>query len=310
MAGKLDLDPDSAAAMEMRRMERLQEETASLEQKKREKTIAEVYKVVGRIQTGKLVEKFTFVSTLVWLKEIKESKFYRDLPHVGTWETFCEYLGMSRRKVDEDIQNLKVFGEEFLAMCRQFSVSYRDLRRLRYATCEGDLVINSGEIVLGDDKIPLTPEHAEDIEAAILGLLDVKQKKIDEQAITLKAKDRIIKGKDEVINKQEGEITKHEKHLHQTKLHPGEEAFLQELSQIKGAFDLWEGRLNLDVVDLHEASPKMRAEYIATLEYIAEIIDDLYQSAVDVYGAASNHRSDYVLPSAHQATEGDIGDKG
>jgi len=284
MAGKLDLDPDSAAAMEMRRMERLQEETAGLEQKKREKLIAQVHEAIGRIQTGKLVEKLAATASLMWLKQLKESKIYRDLPGVGSWETLCEHLGLSRRKVDEDLQDLKIFGEELLAAYRRFSISYQDLRKLRYAAQNGEIVIDAEAVTIGEDKIPLTPEHAEDLEAAIQGLLDAKQKKIDEQQITLKAKDRIIKGKDEVINKQEGEIDRHERECKARGFAPGEEAFLKQLSTIQLMMTGYLDEIDPDNIALKDATPRMIASYIELTGYVSRWAVAVHDAARHNFG--------------------------
>jgi len=277
--GKLDLDPDSAAAMEMRRVERLQEETAILEQKKREKIIGEIYRMMGRIEAMEFIKKTGAVASLIWLKQVKENKLYREVPEIGSWEIFCEKIGLSRRKVDEDIQNLKIFGEEFLAAAASFSVGYTDLRRLRYAAQNGEMIIDAEAVTIGEDKIPLTPEHAEDLEAAIQGLLDAKQKQIDEQQITLKAKDRIIKGKDEVINKQEGEIARHERECKERSFAPGEEAFLKQLANIRLLMDEYLDEIDPNEINLRDATPRMVATYIELIGTISRWATSMHDTA-------------------------------
>ena len=49
----------------------------------------------------------------------------------GTWEEFCNLLGLSVSKVDEDINNLRTFGEEALENLSRIGVGYRELRQFR-----------------------------------------------------------------------------------------------------------------------------------------------------------------------------------
>ena len=298
------LDPDSEAAVEMVQAEQRREEIAELEGKYREKLIAQVNQVIGRVQGVRLVSQFGDVASLVWLKQIKDSKIYKDVSGIGSWESFCENIGLSRRKADEDLQNLEIFGEQFLATCRQFSVGYRELRKLRYAAKQGDLVIDSQAVIIGEDKIPLSPDHAEDLEAAIESLLESKNKQLEEAEAVIRAKDRVLAAKDELIKKQEKELAKHEKRLKEKNLAPGEEAFLQQLADLKALFDLWESKIGLDVVDLNDASPRMKAAYIETLGYIARIADELYQNAVDAYGTPTVDSDGWIPPTERPDYEG------
>lgn len=298
------LDPDSEAAVEMVQAEQRREEIAELEGKYREKLIAQVNQVIGRVQANHLMAKFADVSSLIWLKQIKESKLYRDVPGIGSWESFCNCAGVSRQHVDEQLQNLNVLGEEFLLTCQQFSVGYRELRKLRYAAKQGDLVIDSQAVIIGEDKIPLSPDHAEDLEAAIESLLESKNKQLEEAEAVIRAKDRVLAAKDELIKKQEKELAKHEKRLKEKNLAPGEEAFLQQLADLKALFDLWESKIGLDVVDLNDASPRMKAAYIETLGYIARIADELYQNAVDAYGTPTVDSDGWIPPTERPDYEG------
>ncbi|MDD2853859.1 MAG: hypothetical protein PHY09_18380, partial [Desulfuromonadaceae bacterium] len=107
-SGVLKMDVDTYEA------ERNDELQRDMDQCNREKRIAEAHEVIGRVQALSFIEKVTTVSSLVQLNKIKESKVYRDLPNIGTWEKYCDYLGWSRQKVDEDLRNLVTFGEGFL----------------------------------------------------------------------------------------------------------------------------------------------------------------------------------------------------
>lgn len=168
---------DPALHMEMQtlRAEREERFTAEEAQADREKRIAEAHEVAGRIQALSFVEKVATVATLVQLRNIKESKAYRDLPTIGTWDKYCDYIGLSRRKVDEDLQNLAEFGEQFLATVANFNMGYRELRKLRQLTHDGTVQVDDNIITIGDRSIEVAPENTDDLQAAIEWILDENQ---------------------------------------------------------------------------------------------------------------------------------------
>nr|WP_218057439.1 hypothetical protein [Gilliamella apicola] len=95
-----------------------------------------VNQLLGQAQMADAFEKF---SQTVWaskLNFVKENKLYRNLSGKktpnglelkGTWEEFCNLLGISVQKADLDIQNLKEFGEEALESMSQMGIGYREL---------------------------------------------------------------------------------------------------------------------------------------------------------------------------------------
>jgi len=162
------METASLAAMQ----DRLQQEQAQASE--RERLIAQCHEVIGRIQGFKAVAEFADVGKLVWLKQIKESKIYKDLPDVGTWDNFCNYIGLSRSKVDEDLLNIQSFGEMFLTTVGNLGLGYRELRQLRQLTHNGDVVIDGEVITIGEKRIPFDPDHTDDLQAAIEWILDEK----------------------------------------------------------------------------------------------------------------------------------------
>lgn len=148
--------------------DRDQQQAVQADKQHRETLIAQAHEVIGRVQSNLLMNKFTTVSNLIHLKQIKESKIYRDLPMVGTWDKYCDYIGLSRQKVDEDLANLAVFGEDFLLTSQQFGLGYREMRKLRQLTHDGSVVIE-GEClrIPGDEPIPINEDHAEELQVAI-----------------------------------------------------------------------------------------------------------------------------------------------
>lgn len=127
--------------------------------------------VLGRVQMAHAVSSFADAVSLATLKEIKESKKYRGLKGkvvsaglildgggeneivlTGTWDEFCKICGTSKSKVDEDLQNLSVFGEKALRSMQTLGVTTKDLRRLRQLPQEDLTTIVEGEVVKVQDR--------------------------------------------------------------------------------------------------------------------------------------------------------------
>ena len=278
-------DPDTAAALSIVDMEQKQELLKKTEQERRELLIAQCHEVVGRVQANQLMAKFGNVASLVYLQQVKKSKIYKDLPGIGTWDKFCNYIGLARRKVDEDLLNLAAFGEEFLETCCQLSVGYRDLKKLRMMTKDGDLVIDAEYAVIGDERIPLSPDHTEDLQAAIETLLENRDKKIDDQAATIKAKDRLLETKEKLINKQEKSLAILEQRAAARGMSAEEEAFLQQCENAQITIDGFLAQFDPDLNPPPDnPTPRMRAALMETLGYFRRVIDATFDTASERYG--------------------------
>ncbi len=104
---------------------------------------AEINQLIGQIQMANSFARFADVVSLQKLAHIKETKAYKaskgvtvNLPNgeiadVGTWDGFCQALGMSVSKVDEDLINLRAFGEQALESLSRIGAGYRELRQWR-----------------------------------------------------------------------------------------------------------------------------------------------------------------------------------
>ncbi|HII2941684.1 TPA: hypothetical protein ACY17N_004679 [Pseudomonas aeruginosa] len=100
--------------------------------------------LLGQVQMARSFARFADVVSLTKLAHIKETKMYRalqgkkgfdpdgnEIADVGTWDGFCQALGLSRSKVDEDLTNLNAFGEEALKQLSAVGAGYRELRQYR-----------------------------------------------------------------------------------------------------------------------------------------------------------------------------------
>ena len=98
-----------------------------------------INQMIGRHQMANSIAKIATVASLLDLQKIKENKLYKGLSDIQSgdgakkmdWATFCEMIGTSRRTVDEQLQNLKVFGPEAIEGINTMGVGVRQLRQLR-----------------------------------------------------------------------------------------------------------------------------------------------------------------------------------
>lgn len=104
------------------------------------KATAEVNQLLGRMQMAQLVGSISRIALLKSLQRLKEHKAYKGMIVPGqdgtaikitTWEQLCTYMGTSRSKVEEDLQNMAVFGERLIESQNVLGVGYRQLRGLR-----------------------------------------------------------------------------------------------------------------------------------------------------------------------------------
>lgn len=163
--------------------------------------------IMGQIQMADALSKLTTVVSLQKLAHIKETKMYRaiagkkaidangeEIADVGTWEGFCRAIGTTKSKVDEDILNLKSFGENALNSLTQVGAGYRELRQLRKLP-EGDRTALL-EIAKTGDKESLidlledvVSKHAKEKEALASKLADLEaDQKATEKVLTEKNK--------------------------------------------------------------------------------------------------------------------------
>jgi hypothetical protein len=98
-----------------------------------------VNQLLGQSQMADAFGKFSRTVRASKMMVVKESRLYKYLkksnPHGaeldGTWEGFCNSLGISVDQADRDIANLKTFGEEALESMQRVGVGYRDLAQYR-----------------------------------------------------------------------------------------------------------------------------------------------------------------------------------
>lgn len=156
----------------------------------RETLIAEAYKIAGKVEALKFISNFADFGSLSLLKKIKENKIYKEMPTILTWENFCKSIGISRSKIDEDLENLKIFGEKFTAEIGNFGMGYRDLRELRKEVKTGSLEVKDAEVIIDGETISLSETDA--LKDALTDLILKNQEEKKQHKAELKAKDKTI----------------------------------------------------------------------------------------------------------------------
>lgn len=171
---------------------------------------------LGAIKATSFIKKLVTVTEIKLLAEIKETKQYKglklidpngELVTVTTFEEFCRHLGMSREKVDQDILNLSIFGQEFLETSQRMGLGYRDLRKLRKLSDEDREVIINGESVKAEDRESLI-DLIEEMSAKHSKDKANLNKKVADLSADKEALETISRKKDEKLNQLDAELTK------------------------------------------------------------------------------------------------------
>ena len=168
-------------------------------------------RIIGQMQAVNLFKKMANTADVVLLRQIKESKQYKGmqvpqedgtLRTLNTFEDFCEYIGTSRRKVDEDIQNLNTFGEEFMEASQKMGLGYRQLRQLRALPDDAKQIIIEGEKVNND------PEALKDLLEEMAARNMKTKDQLSEAKKDLDAREKLLDEKGKEINKVKLELAK------------------------------------------------------------------------------------------------------
>lgn len=174
--------------------------------------------MMGQIQMADAMSKLTTVVSLSKLAHIKETKLYRAfagksgiasdgsaIPDVGTWAGFCRAIGTSANKVDEDILNLRVFGEDALDSLTQIGAGYRELRQYRKLPSDQRTALI--EAAKEGDKDTLL-ELAEDLISKHVNEKTTLESEVAELKADSEAKDKIIKSKNAKLDDLEKTLHK------------------------------------------------------------------------------------------------------
>ena len=245
-------------------------------------------RMAGRIETSNMFSKYGNVASLMALKEVKDSRAYK---LTGTWPEFLKSIGLERRKVDEDIQNIDIFGADFLATVATFGLGYRDLRQLRQLEHSGKVVVEDGMIMIGGDEIPLDIEHSNVLQEAL-------QRVVDEAEDEAKVQAKLASGKDRQIKSLIKTLDKHERKAEAMDISEDDLAFAEYMDNLKTSFLGY--LLTCSVEKMEETAENMTiSKRVALLNTIKTMRDNgelLYQQAVDKYGEGLTEKGQLWRP--------------
>jgi hypothetical protein len=114
---------------------------------------------LGRGQAFGLAANQSLAAQAKCLRTLRETESYKSLG--VTWEQFCvEYVGLSRRRVDELVEHLEEFGETYFRLSAIVCISPDSYRQIARKMVDDSLEI-AGELV------PIVPENANRIRGAV-----------------------------------------------------------------------------------------------------------------------------------------------
>ncbi|SUB23902.1 hypothetical protein [Avibacterium avium] len=178
--------------------------------------MAEAHEAMGMLKAFNFVEKLLTVSSLKVLNEIKNSKKYKGLSYVdsegkvltvSSWEDYCTACGFSRQKIDLDLQNLAVLGEDFLETSQRLGLGYREMRKLRQLPEEARAEIVDADYSETTDKEDLI-EKIEELSVKHAKEKESLTKQLESVKANYDAQAKVIANKDERLNKLDKELAK------------------------------------------------------------------------------------------------------
>jgi hypothetical protein len=221
------------------------------------------------------------------LHRIKQAKAYK--ASGMTWKQFCEALGLSVRRVDEVLDDIRPLIEKFSADFADLAgVKFSKIRYLGRSISAESAEIDQAGIVIDGETIPISAEYQDDIEAYIDSLKTSESKTRAEKIEEVKAKDRVIKSLHQTIATQDNDLTRYTNQAKPGELSDVEKDQLKGIEALKGQFDVFGKGMDIDVnLYLYNASDKVKAEYFANLMYARQMIESIWDNAVQEIGISA-----------------------
>lgn len=178
-----------------------------------------VNQLLGQAQMADAFSQFSLTVRTSKLKIVKENKLHQHLAGSktpdgqelkGTWAEFCALMKVSVQKADEDITNLRAFGEEALESMSQVGIGYRELRQFRRLPDDQKTALI--EVAKSGDKDAFL-ELAEDMIAKHAKEKEALARQAQALAADKEASELVAQGKEETINKLQREVVRLSKPL-------------------------------------------------------------------------------------------------
>ena len=198
-----------------------QQSAVSLAAKQMTQDKAQAHELIGMIKAFDFTQKLVTVTTLKAINEIKQSKQYKGLDiynpqgklvTVTTFRDFCEALGFSVEKIDQDLLNLNTLGESFLETSQRLGLGYRDLRKLRKLPEDARAEIVDAEFSESADKEELL-EKIEELTAKHAQEKQILEGQLKQSHANYEAQSKVLKNKNDRINQLDIELEKKKNHI-------------------------------------------------------------------------------------------------
>lgn len=173
-----------------------------------------VNQLLGQAQAAAALSQISQTVGVSKLAYVKETKLYKSLAGMktnglelrGTWEEFCGLLGISDEKANQDIANLRAFGEDALESMTRIGIGYRDLRQYRKLPAdERTALIEAAKSGDKDELLDLAEsliaKHTKEKEELSAELSDVKGN-YDAQGAVIRKKDEKLNSLEKQLHKQ------------------------------------------------------------------------------------------------------------
>lgn len=178
-----------------------------------------VNQLLGQAQMADAFSQFSLTVRTSKLKIVKENKLHQHLAGSktpdgqelkGTWAEFCALMKVSVQKADEDITNLRAFGEEALESMSQVGIGYRELRQFRRLPDDQKTALI--EVAKSGDKDAFL-ELAEDMIAKHAKEKESLTQRAEEAEANLEARSRVLADKNSKIDQLTEEVAKVKKRV-------------------------------------------------------------------------------------------------
>lgn len=225
----------------------------------------------------------------VVLHRIKQAKEYRK----GglTWVEFCDAIGEPQRTADRILTELQPVMAMVSAKLADFTgMDFNKIRLLgRSVSANLAEIDEAGMVLIGGERIPLTPDHRDDLQAALEQVIETNAKILADKDATIRAKDKVLKDKQTLIERQAKELAKLEDAAFKAGMTPLEEAFIKRMDNLRVSFDGYMLKVDPERCELGKAdaenTPRMVAAYLTTLDYMRKQLLAAYETAQDMYGS-------------------------
>lgn len=219
--------------------------------------IREESRVIGVLQKINYDKAHNELLKYAMFFQVRQRKEYKK--EGMTWEQFCEAAGENVRNVNRILKDVRPIYEQFQDNLSCFSeVNFNKIKYLGRSF--QDNLSQNGELILGGDHIPLTPDNKDEIEAAIDTLIEShKKEQKDLKAKLNKARkntERIIEEETKGLKAERDALVKEVGRLKE--FDPAEkdiswaEEYLSGLKDLVAQFDVGVRRMVMDE-RLHDA---------------------------------------------------------